>query len=83
MNEHNLLAGREVIYEFIALGDSVRVAAVDVQTGIEVVVTGPVSTPQSDLERLAGRKLARKLASEFQTGSDKQKPRRKGRGFLV
>lgn len=75
------LSGREVIFEFIALGDSVRVAAVDVRTGEEVYVTGPVSTPQADLERLAARKLARKLG--LLDGPDTKTPRRGGRGVIV
>ena len=45
---------REFIFEFVTVGDSVRVAAVDVATGTEVVIFGPVNTAQSDLQRLAG-----------------------------
>lgn len=75
------LTGREVIFEFIALGDSVRVAAVDVLTGEEVYVTGPAKTPQNDLERIAGRKLARKLG--LLAKDEKKTPRRGGRGVIV
>jgi hypothetical protein len=75
------LTGREVIFEFIALGDSVRVAAVDVLTGEEVYVTGPANTPQNDLERIAGRKLARKLGLLGE--GEKKTPRRGGRGVIV
>jgi hypothetical protein len=77
------LSGREVIFEFLALGDSVRVAAVDVATGEEVVVTGPAATPQSDLEWIAGRKLLRRLIQLEEVVSEKQKPRTKGRGFYA
>lgn len=73
--------GREIIFEFVALGDSVRVAAIDVASGEEVVVTGPVATPQSDLERLATRKLMRRLLS--QKTLDTKTPRRGGRGVIV
>jgi len=73
--------GREIIFEFVALGDSVRVAAIDVATGEEVVVTGPVSTPQTDLERIATRKLLRRLQAEFPDA--KKTPRRGGRGVIV
>lgn len=76
------LSGREVIFEFVSLGASVRVAAVDVQTGEEVVVTGPVSTPQRDLERIAGRKLARKLGLGCEDPQTKT-PRRGGRGVII
>jgi hypothetical protein len=76
------LSGREVIFEFVALGDAVRVAAVDVATGEEVIVTGPASAPQSDLERIAGRKLARKLGLTLPNDETKT-PRRGGRGVIV
>ncbi len=74
-------SGREVIFEFIALGDSVRVAAVDVRTGEEVYITGPAKTPQADLERIALRKLFKKL--ELADDPDKKTPRRGGRGVIV
>jgi len=76
------LSGREVIFEFVSLGDSVRVAAVDVTTGEEAMVTGPVSTARRDLERIAGRKLARKLGL-FDTDTEIKTPRRGGRGVIV
>lgn len=57
-------AGREVIFEYIQLGNSARVAAVDVATGVEVVVTGPANAARADLEALALRKLERALAGE-------------------
>lgn len=79
------LSGREVIFEFVAHGDSVRVAAVDVATGEEVYVVGPVRTPQHDLQRLAERKLARKLGLELSPDSepDNKTPRRGGRGVII
>ena len=72
---------REVIFEFISLGESVRVAAVDVLTGEEVYVTGPVKTPQADLERIAARKLAKKLGLSLEP--ERKTPRRGGRGVIV
>ena len=80
------LTGREVIFEFIAHGDVVRVAAVDAATAVEVYVSGPVNTPQADLERIAARKLARKLGliGEGEQGDGETKtPRRGGRGVIV
>lgn len=77
------LSGREVIFEFVSLGDSVRVAAVDVATGEEVIVTGPVATPQRDLERVASRKLARKLDLVSPDNPETKTPRRGGRGVIV
>lgn len=75
------LAGREVIFEFTGIGASVRVAAVDVSTGEEVVIVGPASTPQFDLERIAARKLARRLG--LLSAQDTKTPRRGGRGVIV
>ena len=75
------LSGREVIFEYVALGDWVRVAAVDVETGVEICVTGPVSASRPDLERIAGRKLARKLG--LIADDETKTPRRGGRGVIV
>jgi hypothetical protein len=54
--------GREVYFEFTAVGGAVKVAAIDSETGIEVSVMGPASALQSDLERLALQKLKARLA---------------------
>jgi hypothetical protein len=54
----------EIIIEMRPVGSVVRVAAVDVATGTEVVVMGPVSSPPKALEELAVAKLRRKLASD-------------------
>jgi hypothetical protein len=53
----------EVYFEFTAVGHAVRVAAVCARTGLEVVVMGPVSASQRDLERLALRKLESRRAA--------------------
>jgi hypothetical protein len=42
----------------------VRVAAVDVATGTEVIVMGPASAPQKALEDLALAKLKKRLSSD-------------------
>ncbi len=85
MTDRDPLSGREVIFEFITLGDYVRVAAVDGITGEEVYVSGPVNTPQADLERIALRKLIRKLglASSDDEDPENKTPRRGGRGVIV
>jgi hypothetical protein len=54
----------EVFFEFTRVGNSVRVAAIDGATGIEVTVVGPASAASSDLERLALAKLKARLAKE-------------------
>ena len=57
-------ASREVFFEFIAIGSTVKVVAIDAATGTEVSVVGPVSAAQVDLEQLAVGKLKARLARE-------------------
>lgn len=83
MAAYDPLSDREVIFEFVVLGDSVRVAAVDVASGEEVIVTGPANTPQFDLERIAARKLARHLGLSDEVEDESKTPRRGGRGVIV
>ena len=54
----------EVIIEMRPVGSVVRVAAVDVATGTEVVVFGPASASQRSLEELAVHKLKRRLSMD-------------------
>jgi hypothetical protein len=51
----------ETYLEILQVGGSFRVAAIDVETGEEVVFQAPLKTPRPDIERLAIAKLARKL----------------------
>lgn len=74
--------GREVIFEFTTIGESTRVAAIDVATGEEVVISGPAGASRGDLERVALRKLLRRLGS-LPEGAQKKTPRRGGRGVIV
>ena len=53
----------EVYFEFVAIGRSVRVAAIDAATGTEVSVIGPVTAARADLQRLALQKLLGRLKS--------------------
>jgi len=53
----------EVIIEMRPVGAVVRVAAVDVASGIEVIVFGPATAPQKALEELAVAKLKRRLST--------------------
>jgi hypothetical protein len=57
-------APREVYFEHIAIGNAVKVTAIDSVTAIEVSILGPTSASQSDLERLALQKLKTRLARE-------------------
>ncbi|MBA5776875.1 serine hydroxymethyltransferase [Stappia sp. F7233] len=53
---------REIFFEFVTVGRQVKVTAIDADTGVEVVVFGPVGTPQRSLEALAVKKLQWRLA---------------------
>jgi hypothetical protein len=57
-----MTSDREVFFEFTAIGTVVKVAAIDAQTGLEVVVMGPVHAARADLQRLALQKLRAQLA---------------------
>jgi hypothetical protein len=54
---------REVFFEFTQLGGQMRVAAIDAQSGIEVVVIAPLSATQPQMQTLALNKLKRRLQS--------------------
>ena len=47
----------DVYFEFTYQGAFVKVAAIDADTGLEVSIVGPISAPQSELEKLALKKL--------------------------
>ena len=57
---------REVYFEFIAVGNAVKVTAIDSLTGIEVSTMGPASAAQMDLKQLALQKLKARLKREEQ-----------------
>ena len=57
-------AEREVIFEITRVGDIQRVAVIDVETGIEVVVQAPAQAALADVRTLALRKLERALAGD-------------------
>jgi hypothetical protein len=59
---------RTVYVEFVAVGAFMKVSAIDVETGIEVMITGPVGAAQSDLEKLALRRLQTRLVREGYAG---------------
>ena len=47
----------DVYFEFTSIGSAVRVAAIDGESGAEVVVMGPANASTADLQRLALAKL--------------------------
>ncbi|WP_420432298.1 DUF6898 family protein [Hyphobacterium sp.] len=76
-----MLAGREIIFEFIDTGPAIRVAAIDVATGEEVVIQSPKSAARADMEKVAAAKLARKLGL---TGKKKRPDEKSpGRGIKI
>lgn len=54
----------EVIFEITRIGDAQRVAAIDVATGVEVVIQAPANAALADVRALALRKLEKALAGE-------------------
>lgn len=60
---------RTVYFEHTALGAYLRCAAICADTGTEVVVMGPIHTALHDLERLARRKLERRIAQDAGEGA--------------
>jgi len=51
------LKNREIIFEFYAVGPTVRVSAIDVETMTEAVTQGPKTSPDALLKREALKKL--------------------------
>ena len=56
------MAEGEVYFEFVQVGQQMRVAAVDAATGTEVIVITPISASKLQMQRVALAKLRRKLA---------------------
>jgi hypothetical protein len=55
---------RQVYFEFVKVGNAVKVTAIDSVTAVEVSIMGPANAAQSDLEKLALRKLEARLKRE-------------------
>jgi hypothetical protein len=53
----NVLPGREVIFEMAAMGNFMRVTAMDTQSLTEVTVQGPVHAPKEVLQANALKRL--------------------------
>lgn len=52
----------EVFFEFVRVGNSVKVTAIDAKTGKEAVIVGMPTLSRYSLEQAALRKLQRLLA---------------------
>lgn len=51
----------EVLFEFVQVGRQMRVAAIDTQSGIEIVVICPATATKAQMQQLALAKLQKKL----------------------
>lgn len=61
---------QDVIFEITRIGESQRVAAIDVASGIEVVVQAPANAALADVRALALKKLQRALSGEHEAPPD-------------
>ncbi len=66
---------REILFEITRLSDIQRVAAIDVTTGVEVVIQAPASAALADVRALAIRKLEHVLAGGAEQGDPPPPPR--------
>ena len=54
----------EVYFEFVQVGQQMRVAAIDAATGTEIIVITPVSASKYQMQQLALAKLRKRLADK-------------------
>jgi len=52
-----MAAEREIIFEFVRVGGTVKVTAVDAASGAEATIVGDPAAGEAALKRLAQRKL--------------------------
>ena len=52
----------EVLFEFVQLGPQMRVAAIHVPTGTEVIVITPAAATKTQMQQVALAKLRKRLA---------------------
>ena len=55
------MADGEVYFEFVQVGQQMRVAAIDAATGTEVIVITPISANKYQMQQIALAKLRRQL----------------------
>ena len=55
------MSSGDVLFEFVQMGQQMRVAAIDEATGTEVVVITPLNATRLQMQRVAMAKLRRKL----------------------
>ncbi len=64
------MADGDILFEFVQIGQQMRVAAIDEATGIEVVVITPLNATKLQMQRLAMAKLKRKLEQQNSAAPD-------------
>lgn len=78
---------REIYLEILAVGQALRVAAIDAETAEEVVFQVPKHASRSEIERLAVAKVEwklKRLAGEGDSDPEKKRPDTgSGRGIRV
>lgn len=75
------MSGREIYVEIVAVGQALRVAAVDAETGEELIFQVPRNTPREEIDALARAKIHWKL--ERNAGKKKRPDAGSGRGIRV
>nr|WP_314260460.1 serine hydroxymethyltransferase [uncultured Devosia sp.] len=60
------MADGEVYFEFVQVGQQMRVAAIDVATAVEVIVITPVTASKYQMQQMALNKLRKKLSETSQ-----------------
>lgn len=71
------------LIEFVTLGNTVKVNAVDPATGTEVSIIGPVTASTAELSRIAAQKLHRALAHHSDDRGQSSQPVGPKRGIIV
>ena len=51
------MAGKEIYVEFVVMGNTVKVTAIDSESGLEASVIGPAGAPRAAMAEAARRKL--------------------------
>jgi hypothetical protein len=54
----------EVLFEYTPYGQSMRIVAIDAETGIEITVQAPLSLSHADMQKLALNKLVYVMGKE-------------------
>jgi hypothetical protein len=55
---HDILPGREIIFEVLPMGAILRINAMDVVTAVEITIQAPLGTAEIIWQRNAAKRLA-------------------------